>query len=62
MTRKPMPPNRLIVLTTVSITLLSSLVLTGCGQRGPLYLPAPGQPQAEELSPVVPKRKSDVPS
>ncbi len=55
--------RRFIVLTALLASYATlGLGLTACGQRGPLYLPPPGQPQAEEPAPVVPKRKSELPS
>ncbi|XSG84159.1 MAG: LPS translocon maturation chaperone LptM [Methylohalobius sp. ZOD2] len=32
----------------LGLLLISTVQLAGCGQKGPLYLPEPGQDQTEE--------------
>lgn len=51
-----MMASRLIVLAALA----ASLLLTACGQRGPLYLPDPNAKEAPQLDPVAPKRRPDL--
>ncbi len=55
---RPMKTRILIVLTVLAGT----FIVAACGQRGPLYLPSADRPEPRKLEPVVPKRKSELPS
>jgi predicted small lipoprotein YifL len=58
--------NARILVTTLALVVGMASGLTGCGQRGPLYLPT--EPAAQDratlpqiLTPTLPSRKTDTP-
>jgi predicted small lipoprotein YifL len=53
---------RLSISVLFSAVLLSAAALSGCGQRGPLYLPEDIAPKAPTVAPVTDAQPATAPS
>ncbi|WP_160418437.1 LPS translocon maturation chaperone LptM [Vreelandella zhuhanensis] len=50
------------VVSGLAIFVVAMILLAGCGQKGPLYLPSPEQPSPGQPSPEQPSQESSLPA